>query len=160
MLADPYYYTQDWDWPCSTRPVPIDSRAILTSLTGSTYAFCGLTADGALLCWGDAAVSPTIIPEARVTRAWALGHYVCGLDVAGAVSCWSIYDGGRPTRPEFGDELGLVNLTTVGSSSCGITRDEPAVAYCWGSNTNGQLGDGTTTYRPNPVAVALPAIVR
>src|SRR4029434_541207 len=25
MLADPYYYREDWDMPCSTKPVPIDS---------------------------------------------------------------------------------------------------------------------------------------
>jgi len=52
MLADPYSEKQDWDWPCSTKPVPIDSRATFTSLTGSGLALCGLAADGALLCWG------------------------------------------------------------------------------------------------------------
>jgi alpha-tubulin suppressor-like RCC1 family protein len=37
--------------------------------------------------------------------------------------------------------------------SCGVTTDDRA--YCWGSNYNGQLGDGTTvTARLTPVAVA------
>jgi alpha-tubulin suppressor-like RCC1 family protein len=36
--------------------------------------------------------------------------------------------------------------------SCGVTTDYRA--YCWGSNDRGQLGDGTTTQRLKPVAVA------
>src|SRR5207249_3087836 len=37
-------------------------------------------------------------------------------------------------------------------STCGVTQNN--VAYCWGSNRNGQLGDGTQTDSPTPVAVA------
>jgi alpha-tubulin suppressor-like RCC1 family protein len=36
--------------------------------------------------------------------------------------------------------------------TCGITTGSKA--YCWGTNTNGQVGDGTTTKRLSPVAVA------
>jgi hypothetical protein len=38
------------------------------------------------------------------------------------------------------------------SHTCGVTTDDRA--YCWGSNARGQLGDGTTTGRTRPVAVA------
>jgi alpha-tubulin suppressor-like RCC1 family protein len=36
--------------------------------------------------------------------------------------------------------------------ACGITTTN--VAYCWGDNTLGQLGDGTRTTRLKPVPVA------
>jgi alpha-tubulin suppressor-like RCC1 family protein len=36
--------------------------------------------------------------------------------------------------------------------TCGVTTDNRA--YCWGHNTQGELGDGTTTGRLAPVAVA------
>jgi|SRR2546426_1302926 len=37
--------------------------------------------------------------------------------------------------------------------TCGATRRE---VLCWGRNDRGQLGDGSTTDRPEPVAVAFP----
>ena len=39
--------------------------------------------------------------------------------------------------------------------SCAILDDDSAM--CWGRNSYGQLGDGTTTYSSTPVAVSLPA---
>src|SRR5512138_1069344 len=35
--------------------------------------------------------------------------------------------------------------------TCGVTTDYRA--YCWGNNWRGTLGDGTSTYRFQPVAV-------
>jgi len=39
--------------------------------------------------------------------------------------------------------------------SCGVTTNNRI--YCWGSNGAGQLGDGTTTRRLVPTAVAGPS---
>lgn len=45
----------------------------------------------------------------------------------------------------------LVAITAGSRHSCGLTSD--GSAHCWGSNSNGELGDGTTTDRGSPVAV-------
>jgi alpha-tubulin suppressor-like RCC1 family protein len=42
-------------------------------------------------------------------------------------------------------------LVTGGSHSCALLTN--ATVKCWGLNTNGQLGDGTTTQRTTPVTV-------
>jgi alpha-tubulin suppressor-like RCC1 family protein len=45
------------------------------------------------------------------------------------------------------------NTVSVGVGTiCGLTRQ--GTAYCWGLNNNGQVGDGTTTGRPEPTHVA------
>lgn len=49
-------------------------------------------------------------------------------------------------------QVGGVQSVTVGSAhACALTND--GAVYCWGDNTYGQLGDGTTTARTTPVAV-------
>jgi len=51
--------------------------------------------------------------------------------------------------------LGGLSFTAVfagGFHTCGITTTK--LAYCWGSNAFGQLGDGTVTRRTTPVDVA------
>lgn len=44
-------------------------------------------------------------------------------------------------------------VSTGGNHTCAIEPD--GTASCWGENTRGQIGDGTTTDRPTAVAVAI-----
>ena len=48
--------------------------------------------------------------------------------------------------------IGFASVTAGSSHTCGLT---PAgVAYCWGNNSSGQLGNGTTTNSTTPVPVS------
>ena len=46
---------------------------------------------------------------------------------------------------------GFTHVETNGSHSCARKSDE--TVWCWGLNSSGQLGDGTTTSRLTPVSV-------
>ena len=70
---------------------------------------------------------------------------LCGVIPTG-VTCGG--DSSGPATPEFV----LTQLTAGSSHTCGLTTG--GAAYCWGDNLYGQLGDGSTSDRTRPVAVA------
>ena len=89
---------------------------------------CALRADNQALCWGS-------------NYAGALGN---GGD--------SGSNGALPTRVSGG--AAYRTISAGDNHSCGITSDNDLL--CWGWNTHGQVGDGTTTDRSKPVSVVTP----
>ena len=48
--------------------------------------------------------------------------------------------------------IAFASVHTGGRHTCVLTAE--GVAYCWGENDGGQLGDGSTAYRAEPAAVS------
>jgi len=86
---------------------------------------CGLAAGGAAYCWGD-----------NVLGQLGNGSITIPSSTPGAVA------GG----------LSLVAVSAGRAHTCGVTAN--GTTYCWGDNSGGQLGDGSTTPSSAPVAVA------
>lgn len=173
------------DGSVATRPTPgpvaAPAGVTFTSLgTGADHA-CGLTPAGTVYCWGanneggqlgDGTTTNRLTPVSvamppGVTFA-ALGvgaHHTCALTPAGAAYCWGsnlrgrLGDGTLTDRPTPTAVLNAAALTFTSiiagyDQTCALT---PAgLAYCWGRNVWGQVGDGTGTNRSVPVAVAMP----
>jgi hypothetical protein len=79
---------------------------------------------------------------------------MCGLaEAVGDVWCWNTgfeqQHGQFATRVQTGP---FVDLAGGSDAWCGLTTD--GVAWCWGANDRGQLGDGTTTPRGIAAPVA------
>lgn len=166
----------------STAPstIPVNVVGIeegIRSIHPGYLRTCALTASGGVKCWGynlygvlgDGTQTPRLTPVSVVgleqgVQAISLGAYhSCAVTDAGAAKCWGynksgqLGDGTSITQmtPVDVSNLGkeVRAITTGGWHSCAVTVN--GVARCWGLNSNGQLGDGTTVDRLTPTDVVL-----
>jgi alpha-tubulin suppressor-like RCC1 family protein len=125
--------------PCSRVPMSVTGSLSFASLSdGVTNSHqCGITTTGTAYCWG-------INSAGQLGIGTATGPESCPADQP-PKPCSSV-----PVPVEGG--LRFRSVSAGSGYTCGVT-DEGA-AHCWGDNSGGQLGDGTTTDRLTPVPVA------
>lgn len=90
------------------------------------------------------------------------GDHTCALTVSGSVECWGgnssgqLGDGSTTNRLTPVDVVGLASgVRAIAAGyyhTCALTIS--GGVKCWGDNTYGQIGDGTTTNRLVPVDVS------
>ena len=140
--------------------------------------------DGTLVCrgikygQGDAHTRITSefvsmdIPEERTVEYISPGNNCVILD-DGSLMCWGsnyhgqVGDGSSyaTTGPNYNKYSPVYVNLGAGRTAIAVDNGEQhtcaildnGVVKCWGSNSNGQLGDGSTTSSPTPVSVSLPA---
>jgi alpha-tubulin suppressor-like RCC1 family protein len=129
---------------------------------------CGIRSNGETVCWGtndegqlgDAStefLESRAVPVAVTGSVELVGglSHTCALDSIGMVRCWgdnayaqlgnrSAADSSTPVVVQTlaGDLTGIVHIAASGRFTCAIDTDSNV--GCWGINTEGQLGIGST----------------
>ncbi len=159
------------------KAAPAPQAPFLTnviSVAASEYHTCAATAGGAVKCWGDNTYgqlgdgthtdrkTPVYVKGLKNVTAVAAGRtFTCALTSGGGVKCWGangegqLGDGtgnGSSVPVDVSNLLsGVTAISTGGYHAC--ARTSAGGLKCWGNNYDGQLGDGTTEDRWEPVTI-------
>ena len=158
-------------------PGLVQGNVALQSIVTGQLHVCGVNATGATYCWGaypsgqlgngsgQNQTTPGRSAAALTLESLALGgdNHTCGVTADGTAWCWGnntfgqLGDGKKsnasqrePSTVTGGQKFTVLALGRT--HTCGLIAD--GSAYCWGSNTQGQLGDGTLDERLTPVRAA------
>jgi len=147
---------------CSRRAIQSNVDARVTQIAAGPSGTCASTVEQTVVCWGNLAPAPyTVAGATDLTGIAKDDQLACGLDAAGRAWCWG-FPGGPPwsSKPQLlPGGIAFKTLSAGWGVLCGTSAQE-SIAYCWGRNESGQLGDGTRSerYQPLPVQVLSPAI--
>jgi alpha-tubulin suppressor-like RCC1 family protein len=112
----------------------------------------------------DGAPSVVLAPLTNAVEIAVGLFFPCARVRTGNVFCWGSGDSGQLGNAALTYRASLptpvVNIPAAAAAVDIATGDNHACAvvntgsmYCWGANENGQLGDGTNSSRPTPMAV-------
>jgi alpha-tubulin suppressor-like RCC1 family protein len=159
----------------SPTPVVVSGITNAVAISAGLNHTCALLSDSTVKCWGnftnhgvtgDPEYHSTPIHIAGITKATAIsaaGDHNCAVISGGTVKCWGSNDVGQlgngtmkdsPT-PVTVNDIANASAISAGGGFSGYTCAllSGGAVKCWGWNTFGQLGDGTTKNRSTPVNV-------
>jgi len=163
------------DGPVQTRtPTRVGSDTDWARIATSQHHSCAIKSDGTLWCWGSNVFFELAAPDpalqyppvqvgsdgdwADVTVSWFHG---CALKRDARLFCWGraiegqLGQGGSvdplPQPNEVAMPARWQRIAVGNMFTCGI--DESSALYCWGINSNGQLGLGDDLRRHEPTPV-------
>jgi alpha-tubulin suppressor-like RCC1 family protein len=173
------FYGQLGDSTNTNHSAPVDVSGLtsgVTAIAANGDFTCALTTGGAVKCWGrnnngqlgdDSIVdrnAPVIVSGllSGISKISLGGNHACALTTGGGVKCWGdnafgqLGDNSTSDRHIPVDVSGLLSgvsaISLGGNHTCALTTG--GGMKCWGSNTQGQLGDNSIVQRNAPVDVS------
>lgn len=166
-----------------TSPARVAEAPPFRAISAGGRHSCALTLAGRAYCWGSntagqlgngmtapSAVPVPVLSEERFLSIGAGFIHTCALSLSGNVFCWGTNFAGAlgampsavcsdpfPNTPCSLTPLAVVAAPTFRQLSVGLAHNcglqANGVAWCWGFNSFGQTGDGTTTDHMAPIQV-------
>lgn len=152
--------------PARPRPVTVFDLADVTQISTRSGHGCARRSGGTVSCWGRNGSGA--VGDDRIDRSFARpvevlglrdveevsvgGAHTCARLLSGSVVCWGSNGrkqlGTSELIPQSSTPRSVDGLTNVVEISAGSThtcaRDASGAVWCWGENSVGQLGAGTT----------------
>jgi alpha-tubulin suppressor-like RCC1 family protein len=142
----------------------VGSLSISANRWGDTG--CAVASDGSVKCWGSNLISAPVKDSLPALEVGAGLAHNCDINTDESVSCWGINTNGQLGNGSNTDSpsatlvknLTKVHALAVGANHTCILSGTSNIAWCWGENTYGQLGNNTTTNSNLPVLVIMPTV--
>ncbi|MCA9604684.1 MAG: hypothetical protein KC619_03760 [Myxococcales bacterium] len=159
----------------SLSPVEVSGLTDAVYVAASGFVACALRETGEVACWGDDSdglfgstpprqeLAPVAVPGVDSAEQLSVGNgHACVLLADASVACW-----GQNLRGQLGDgtttpRLSPTPVMRLGGSAAYVTAGRAHTCAvmtatggirCWGDNSMGQLGDGSTTDSSTPIDV-------
>lgn len=152
----------------SLLPKSISSLTDIVQVVAASRFTCAVEGAGQVHCWGANTLgqlgtgsanaapnpSPAVTAVSDAIAIWVGYEHACAVRRSGEVKCWGSAGNGQVGSGAVPDDasipkptavVGMANaleVSTGGDHSCATTAS--GAVFCWGSNTLGQLGNGTT----------------
>jgi alpha-tubulin suppressor-like RCC1 family protein len=162
----------------SLLPTSLDSLAGAVQIVAASRFTCARLGSGQVNCWGANTLgqlgtgspntapnpSPAITNVSDAISIWVGYEHACAVRRTGSVVCWGAAGSGQVGSGSVPEDASIprptavvgvsdaLDLSTGGYHSCATTRS--GAVLCWGTNSLGQLGNGTTqrAYAAVPVS--------
>jgi alpha-tubulin suppressor-like RCC1 family protein len=143
----------------SSTPVVANLGSNVSMFSGGRGELQGVTTDGAIQFWSNQLTIPVtgLTSNVALVSADRFADGGCAMTIDGKVECWGAIQGAGISGGQDTDPLLIAKkechkepLVTGEGHGCLVTDKG---LMCWGTNGNGQLGNGTQTNSEQPVAV-------
>lgn len=155
--------------------ISFNVHASQPKIVASVNHTCSLNRSGEIYCWGanhygelgnnstKNSQYPTRVTGLDSIKDISIGNnHSCALKIDGTVYCWGknsqgqIGNGSASNKPNpipimIKDFTNIIAISSGGNNNCALNKEGSVL--CWGENSEGQVGEGTTTQREYPVYV-------
>lgn len=161
---------------CVPIALPVTGGLTFGLVSSGLSLTCGLSGVGTAWCWGSiggwdystwsSATPDTLRSTVKFVSVGSGIAHSCGLTSTGTAYCWGAnYDGelgaglhenqleSSDTPVAVAGGLTFTQLAVGAYHTCGLVAE--GIAYCWGSNASGQLGNDTVSAKPDCGAIVL-----